>query len=1138
MAEAPPIPNVPPIPDTSQIPDAAERARALDPAASFIVQAPAGSGKTELLIQRYLVLLARVEQPESVVAITFTKKAAGEMRRRVLEALEAASGFEPEKPHLAHTWRLARDVRARDAACGWGIADNPSRLRIRTIDSVCDSITRRMPWLSRLGAAPAIEADAAALYREAARRTISLVEDDAWAQPLETILLHLDNDAAALESLLAEMLGRRDQWLRHIAGTDLTEAREALEESLERIVTGALAAVCRAFPADLAAELLSLARYASCNVDPDDAVAACGAMEELPGHDAADLAPWCALASLLLTKAGSWRAARGVNRSIGFPPASKTEKQRFSDLLDSLRACDGLDELLDRLRKLPPAKFDDRQWEVLAALIPVLKCAAAQLNLAFGARGGVDFIAIARAAITALGDAENPTDLALALDYKIQHLLIDEFQDTSITHFDLLQKLTAGWEPGDGRTLFAVGDPMQSIYRFREAEVGLFLKAAREGIGSVRLVPLRLSANFRSGEGLVAWVNATFPAVLAASDDIANGAVRFSASRAVRAEGADAAVEVHPFVGDRDDRAEAECVVEIVQQERLRDPQSKIAVLVRARTHLRSILTALRGAGIRYRAIEIDELGEVSVTLDLLALTRALLHAADRLSWLAILRAPWCGLTLGDLHALTAGAPHEAVWTLMQDHARVRTLSADGQARLRRVREAIETALEHRGARLRTWVEGCWVALGGPACATGPGDAENALAFLDLLDELDEGGDADIDALAAEVERLYAGPDPDSDDSLQVMTIHKAKGLEFDVVLLPGLGRATQVDPPRLLAWVERPLPTGGADLLLAPIKPAGAGSDPLYAYVTGIERDKAGNETGRQLYVAATRAKRQLHLLGHAGVDRKTGAARKPGSTSLLGRLWPAVEAEFQAAAAALVGPAAGEASEETPAVRAVPIRRLTAGWSLPAPPPSVAATVAGVEIAAPGDAPVTFEWVGDTLRHIGTVVHRMLEQVAREGMAAWSLESIEARRPAMEAALRTLGVPSAGVAEAVEKVARAVAATLEDERGRWILDGSHAEAQSEYAVTGIVDGRMVTARVDRTFVDENGVRWIVDFKTSSHEGGDIEAFLDNERERYRKPMTEYAALFEKLDARPVRMGLYFPLLGGWREYTAATTG
>ena len=231
-------------------------------------------------------------------------------------------------------------------------------------------------------------------------------------------------------------------------------------------------------------------------------------------------------------------------------------------------------------------------------------------------------------------------------------------------------------------------------------------------------------------------------------------------------------------------------------------------MLVRARTHLPSILRALRRAGLRYRAVDIDQLGDVAIVQDLLALTRALLHPADRVAWLAVLRAPWCGLTLADLHSLAGDSPDATIWDLLQDAPRLERLSPDGQRRLRRVVRVLETTLNERGARLRPWMQGCWVALGGPACATNPGETENALAFLDLLEELDEGGDTDIDKLAAEVDQLFAAPDPEADDSLEVMTIHKAKGLEFDTVILPGLGRKPQSDGPQLLAWLERPATT------------------------------------------------------------------------------------------------------------------------------------------------------------------------------------------------------------------------------------------------------------------------------------------------------------------------------------------
>jgi len=121
-------------------------------------------------------------------------------------------------------------------------------------------------------------------------------------------------------------------------------------------------------------------------------------------------------------------------------------------------------------------------------------------------RGEADFTEIAQGAVRALGTAEAPTDLLLSMDASVRHILVDEFQDTSFSQWELLVLLTSGWQPNDGRTLFLVGDPMQSIYRFRDAQVALFLKAQSEGLGSVQLEPLTLTTNFRSHAGLVDWV--------------------------------------------------------------------------------------------------------------------------------------------------------------------------------------------------------------------------------------------------------------------------------------------------------------------------------------------------------------------------------------------------------------------------------------------------------------------------------------------------------------------------------------------------------------------------------------------------------------------------------------------------------
>src|SRR5205823_4529072 len=123
----------------------------------------------------------------------------------------------------------------------------------------------------------------------------------------------------------------------------------------------------------------------------------------------------------------------------------------------------------------------DSQWQALESILSLLNPAVAQLKLLFGETGKADFTEFVHGALQALGSVDDPSDLLLSLDRSVRHILVDEFQDTSLSQWELLARLTAGWEPGDGRTLFLVGDPMQSIYRFREANVALFLKAWDEG---------------------------------------------------------------------------------------------------------------------------------------------------------------------------------------------------------------------------------------------------------------------------------------------------------------------------------------------------------------------------------------------------------------------------------------------------------------------------------------------------------------------------------------------------------------------------------------------------------------------------------------------------------------------------------
>ncbi len=1054
--------------------DSAARLRALDTSQSFIVQAPAGSGKTELLIQRYLKLLETVETPDAVVAITFTRKAAGEMRTRVMEALRLAqSGLEPEAEHERLTFQISLHVLDRDRQLGWDLLRNPARLRIETIDALCASITRRMPWLARFGAMPEIKEKAEDLYREAARNTLAHLENG--HQGLAYLLLHLDNDFQRARQLISQMLERRDQWLRH-TGANL---REELESSLQRLILEGLAQLSDAFDDTVAAEITLL-----CD------------LERFPAAGLEDLDNWRKITDLLLTQKGELR-----KRVTGHPL-----KTRCEQLLASLQAEEAMVDCLARFRNLPAPCFTEPQWQAVQAAVSVLTLAAGELQLVFRERGCVDFAELAIRASGALGHIDAPEDLALALSQRIQHFLVDEFQDTSYTQFELIEKLTAGWEPGDGRTLFLVGDPMQSIYRFRQADVSLFLKARLEGIGAIQLEPLTLSVNFRSRPELVEWVNRTFQAILPSTDDPESGAVAYSASVA-GATGSDAVVAIHALP---DGTQEAARVIELLGQERT----GSAAVLVRSRAHLIDIVKALKRNRIPFQAIEIDQLGERQVVEDLMALTFALLHAADRVSWLAILRAPWCGLTLDDLHALAAADHHSTIWDLL--HRPHEQLSEDGRTRIQRIFPALEQAVAERGRHpLRYWVEGAWMRLGGPACLEDETALDDAAAYFDLLENLAEGADlADFELFREQVNSLFAQPNPSAGEQLQLMTIHKAKGLEFDTVILPGLGAVPRGDDQRLLLWLEH-----RGELLLAPIAQSGGDEDPIYRYLASIELRKSDQETARLLYVAATRARRCLHLLGSLKA-KEDGTVGEPKSRSFLKLLWPVVAGQFLNTPAAM---------QEEPSPQTRTIRRLPATWRVPPSPQPVEWQPPRIQRVQPPE--VAFDWVNDRSRYAGAALHGFLQRMAREGLDAWDEAAVRSRRGAYRAVLTNLGVPPADLGWAVERVESGLLRTVRDPRGRWILE-RHADAASELPIAGLINGDLCEAVIDRTFIDESGVRWIIDYKTSAHEGTGVENFLEKEKERYREQLERYARLMAHREERPIRLGLYFPLLAEWMEW------
>ncbi|MEH6590299.1 MAG: UvrD-helicase domain-containing protein [Halioglobus sp.] len=1107
--------------------DARERLQALDPLHSFCVTAPAGSGKTELLIQRMLGLLARVDQPEQVLAITFTRKAAAEMRERLLAALrEAQIGAPCQSPHQQLTRELAVAALEADATGNWQLVQNISRLNIKTIDGFCGQLTRQMPILSEFGGAAEVIDDATELYAEAATELFDLVgQTHPLAEDLAALMLHFDNDWSKFQTLLISMLGRRDQWSSYIGvHHEPDEAEAYLISTVDNIIADTLENL-REHLSRQAGELLSLAGYAADNLGAPP-------VAEFPGTAIEDVPTWRFIRGMLLTKAGKWRAS--VTVRDGFPPgkgANDEQKQRLKALLALLKDNDALLASLNAIAVLPEVSSGSQSWQLVLHLSRVLPRLAAELLLVFARRGQVDYSQVALSALQALGNDEAPTELALRLDYQLEHILVDEFQDTAINQYELVRRLTRGWaehnedNPGKPRTLLIVGDGMQSIYGFRDANVGLFISAKNQGFNGVSLTPIALRSNFRSDEGVVDWVNGTFSKAFPAVENLAKGQINFTSAVPVREPGTGTAVSLNAYSGDNAAQLELDQILATVQMALLDDDCKTLAILARTRSHLQSIIAGLKSLDIAYSAQDIDTLADSVVVTDLLTLCRALNNPADRLAWMSLLRAPWCGLSLADLHLVgTVGdyPAHTAVYSSLSDTSLLEQLSPEGRLRVSHVRAAIYQAQLHRDRLpLRQWIEQLWLNLGGVSCQSELARLHDAERFFQLLEQADnEGQGLSMPWLQNRLKKLYVqAENPDS--KVQLMTLHKAKGLEFDWVIIPSAAKTIRASSKPLLLWDDYYSASGERGFLLAADDHSQPGDPSLYNWLKAQAAEKEVLEATRLLYVGTTRAVKKLFISAGIKPDKKGEGYQAPPEKSLLASIWPSFERQMQVR----------ESDDDVVVINTAdatrPLRRL---------PASTLTKMAGDRLqpeepdASGKILPLTN--LNPVQRHVGTVVHYALEQFAARQNLPQSPAPEDLQLWKME--LSRLGIFDTARAEAMDRVTHAVGSVLNDPIGRWILSSSHPEARSELALTMVDDeGSARDIIIDRTFVDEDsGQRWIVDYKNSQPaEDETLEAFVARELSSYKPQLAIYAQAMTALTGEPVKCALYFTSVGEFAE-------
>jgi ATP-dependent helicase/nuclease subunit A len=808
--------------------DLYERKKALDTTQSFIVQAPAGSGKTELLTQRYLKLLALCNSPENAVVLTFTNKAVGELKERITQSLQMS---EPQEEHKKLSYDLAQKVLKRSDELGWDILNNNQRLTISTIDGLNAKIINNYPKNGDFSKKSVLKEEFESLefYENSAKLTLLEIDNE---ESVKNLLTNLDGNCESFISLVARMLKFRDKWITKLFDKNQVNL-DNLVSCIKNINQEYLAKI-----QTIASENLTQNFFNLCLTN-----AKLSHIQQIPQT----LREWQELKKLLLT------GDNAVRKSVaGF---DKNNRAEFMAIVNNFPK-----KFLELIILSNTMPSEDINQELLTDVIKVLLIANLNLQNEFDKFNKTDFTEIMLGSIEAIDDntetsgISDISDIALTLDYQIQHILLDEFQDTSYSQLNLLTKLTQNWELESGRTLFLVGDPMQAIYQFRGGEVGVFLEVQKNGLGNINLENLVLSENFRSTKSIVEANNNIFANIfLNASDEnnIVNGDVVLSKSTTSNNDDYES-VQVYPFAKNSENE-QAEQILQVIKN----NSDKEIAILCVAKSHMLKTIELCAQNNIDIEKVKTSNLGDNIWSLELLAIIKILLNPEDKLAWFAFLRSTKIGLTLDEILAISIDGD---IWNNIKN--------SDGK--IQQIIYQVFNDIFNNFGSFSTLASFVSVAKQ-LDFESSMNEVEKIIfdKFCEVVATLEKDNNLTADFIIQKLSKMH---EPSTTSNVKIMTIHQSKGLEFDFVIIPHLEKPPKNQNKELIYLSE----FENFGIMLAT-----KADESNFKYLREQEKTKLFNERKRLLYVAMTRAKEQIHLLG--GVEKD----KPPVKNSLLGFLW-----------------------------------------------------------------------------------------------------------------------------------------------------------------------------------------------------------------------------------------------------------
>ena len=1034
---------------------------------SFIVQAPAGSGKTSLLVKRFLNRLLEVKSPKEVLALTFTNKAAAEMAQRLKEALEGKSKDNEIK-------KIVEKISKHALKNKWdeGYIDT---LMVMTIDKLALRLIKQTPILSSSGVNFLTDEDPDDLYRETIRETITSNAEN------HLLFKYFDYDYHKLTEQLLALISKRDQWLPIVSGL-LRSDDKNIEEIYGTYYTNELniwveEKIKPNFTNEDLKELEIIVSYLADNknIDRKDKL-----------RSSINYEFWFYIRDLILTKSGK-QIRKKIDTSSGFP-ATNVGKEIKERLLKLIKLKNNKFNILIDFFNVTYHKNIVDIYPLITPFCLLLIDMVTRLNEKFKERRIIDFTQIMGNAVEALRD----THLPLILDQNISHILVDEFQDTNESQLIFIELLTQNFAGNPDKSFFAVGDPMQSIYRFRKAEVEIFSRVQKSGISDLKLTSLFLKVNFRSNKNIIDWLNNSFSKAFPLIDDSDEGSVPYSSCESSN-NNLEGGMELIALTCDTKSKtaqyeAEALYVLNLIKDTRKSNPDASIAVLTRSKAHLNELITLInkKDSSIPIDAIEMSKILSNQTFQDILCLTKALFDFSDRTNWIAALKSPWCGLSINDLVLLFEKDHKSLVWELINNIDNTSRLDKNSARRLRSFVEVIRENIQYRGRiSHRYFVEGIWRQLNGEKSMVDSNDIQNIDLFLELLEEASEILSIDFIKLERLIENKFISKTSIQKNSIKFLTIQKSKGLEFDHVIIPNLNKRTRNEESDLVLYDKSTLS----------IKNPGNDKN-LHSYHAYKERKRLDNEKIRLLYVAMTRAKNKCYLIGTV---KKEGDLVIPNSGTFMNILWPFFSDKFTEIATP---------EDENSFEKFIPkLRRLNDNFYSGDKRYKRSIDTEELSFCYPNMST-------DIQRFTGNIVHKYLEIIVKKQL---DIDKILCNKlDYTESLYLGKNFKKKDIKIGLNLVKKSLEMLKKTSDGRWILNRYLAD-NSE--VSYLLESNNTTTQhiPDRSFI-ENDIQWIIDYKTPFSPIKNLAA----EAKKHLPQLRLYETIF-KGNKRVIQKAIYF---------------